>query len=150
MSRTNWLWSPSGMLLSGVPGLKRQRHEADHSSPPSAEFASSYPFVVRTGKDSFRSPWKWQVRRTKIKTNICIILQISWLCSEYMYLYVLTCITSVTVRRSQNSVPFRLFLFHLDTLIFSFFFTFTVFLYMFRTDRSIIRRIKCLTLKTLN
>ena len=37
---------------------------------------------------------------------------------------------------------FILFLFQLDTLIFSFF-TFTVFLYMFWTDWSIIRRIKC-------
>ena len=35
------------------------------------------------------------------------------------------------------------FFFQLDTLIFSFF-TFTVFLYMFRTGWSIIRRIKCL------
>ena len=34
------------------------------------------------------------------------------------------------------------FFFQLDTLIFSFF-TFTVFLYMFRTGWSIIRRIKC-------
>ena len=37
-----------------------------------------------------------------------------------------------------------LFLFQLDTLLFSFFFTFTIFLYMFRTGWSIIRRIKCL------
>ena len=35
------------------------------------------------------------------------------------------------------------FFFQLDTLIFSFF-TFTIFLYMFRTGWSIIRRIKCL------
>jgi cytochrome c-type biogenesis protein CcmH/NrfF len=57
MSRNNLLWrSPIGILLSGVLGLKRQRREADHSSPPSAEFVSSYTFVVRTGKDSFRSP----------------------------------------------------------------------------------------------
>ena len=38
---------------------------------------------------------------------------------------------------------FVLFLFQLDKLIFSFF-TFTIFLYMFRTGWSIIRRIKCL------
>ena len=36
-----------------------------------------------------------------------------------------------------------LFLFQLDTLLFSFF-TLTIFLYMFRTGWSIIRRIKCL------
>ena len=34
------------------------------------------------------------------------------------------------------------FFFQLDTLVFSFF-TFTVFLYMFRTGWSIVRRIKC-------
>jgi hypothetical protein len=66
VSRTNWLWSPTGILLSGVPELKRQRSEAD------AEFASSYTFVVRTGNDSFRCTWKWQVRRANIKIYIVL------------------------------------------------------------------------------
>jgi len=55
-------------------------------------------------------------------------------------------------RRIQSAFCFSiihsfLFLFQLDTLLFSFFFllfTFTIFLYMFRTGWSIIRRIKCL------
>jgi len=47
----------------------------------------------------------------------------------------------------QLSIISFYFFFQLDTLIFSFF-TFTVFLYMFRTGWSIIRRIKCLITQT--
>ena len=58
-----------------------------------------------------------------------------------------TCLHSQTdlfVKRHSEETGFHfvLFLFQLDTLIFSFF-TFTVFLYIFRTGWSIIRRIKC-------
>ena len=56
----------------------------------------------------------------------------TWIRFTYVFIHGWPCII----------YKFVLFLFQLDTLIF-FLFTFTNFLHMFRTDRSIIRRIKC-------
>jgi len=64
---------------------------------------------------------------------------VRWLIFGGPWRYILICLYLV----DRASFITSLLLFQLDTLLFSFF-TFTVFLYMFRTGWSIIRRIKCL------